>query len=156
MDGGNCGDPGVTLETLQGPTCDREGSGYSRVSRESWGNLGRRNQSAENSHHTQHTAPGRMGETRSPHLPVDFEPWDFRFATMKKESFFFPQFFCPSSLIAEITCIYYAFLSALLYSLDWLLTHNWLALNGEPLASASQVQRPQAQHKQCTWLGMSS
>lgn len=130
MDGGNCGDPGGTLETLQGPTCDREGSGYSRVSRESWGIWGEGGQSAENSHHTQHTAPGRMGETRSPHLTVDFEPWDFRFATMKKEIFFFFffQFSCPSSLIAEITRIYYealpVFLSALLYSLDWLLPHN--------------------------------
>lgn len=37
MGGGNCGDPGGRLETLKDPTCDREGSGYSRVSRESWG-----------------------------------------------------------------------------------------------------------------------
>lgn len=37
MGEGNCGDPEGRLETLQDPTCDREGSGYSRVSRESWG-----------------------------------------------------------------------------------------------------------------------
>lgn len=93
MDGGNCGDPEGTLETLQGPTCDREGSGYSRVSRESWG-IGGGGQSAENPHHTQHTAPGRMGKTRNPHLP-GFEPWNFRFATMKKESFFFLPILLP-------------------------------------------------------------
>lgn len=86
MDGGNCGDPEETLETLQGPTCDREGSGYSRVSRESWG-IGGGGVSQLRILITQHTAPGQMGETRSLHLPVDFEPWDFRFATMKKEFF---------------------------------------------------------------------
>jgi hypothetical protein len=87
---GNCGDPEGRLETLQDPTCDREGSGYSRVSRESWGDkVGGASQSTENSHHTEHTAHGQMGETGTSCVPNDFKPQDFSFGHKGERIFFF-------------------------------------------------------------------
>lgn len=51
------------------------------------GQRGRKSQSPENFHHTQHTMPGQMGVIRNPCLPTGFKARDFSFATRKKESF---------------------------------------------------------------------